>query len=443
MKKTMTKQISIIMPAYNRGGIISRAIDSVLNQSISSFELLIVDDASDDGTQQVIKAYHDKRIRYLRNSHRQGASFSRNRGMEKAAGEYIAFLDTDNEWKPDYLKNRIYQIEALDSDIAFGRVEKWNEGVVSNWPETKITAGILEYDFLIRAMCIYNPMDTNSVVMKRKCFEEMGGFDVSFVRLQDWEYFFRLVQNGKYKVSFDDAVSVILYIQPDSIANNGKFWEMRLKLLESQMDTIFELDAVNELIDSFEICPEEGGFSKQQLDTVFSMLLGRGRSTAVKELFWNQRLELREQKQIIQSKDCCIDNLEHYIENQRYGFKRDNKIFACYEKWMINEFAGRGIIQALEERNAANIVIYGMGYLGRTLTGILKESQVRILGIIDRNPETNVTNLKCISDLAEIGTLGDMDIIIVTAINDFAEIYSELKEYTDIPIVSLESLAAS
>lgn len=435
----MDKVISVIMPSYNRGRIISRAIDSVLNQSFRSFELLIVDDASDDGTKQMIEKYHDKRIRYLKNRRRHGAAFSRNRGMEESTGEYIAFLDTDNEWKPDYLTNRIHQMETLGTDIAFGRVEKWNE-CVSYWPEEEIEEGIIDHDCLIRMLCIYNPMDTNSVVIKRKCFEEMGGFDTSFVRLQDWEYFFKLVQSRKYKVSYDGRINVILYIQPDSIANNGKFWEMRLKLLKKQIDLILDLDVENELIESFEISPEEGGLSYYHFDKVFSLILKTGGNTKIQNLLWNQLSKLKSQKEIMQGQNCLIENQKQCIESQGYGFKRDNKILACYERWMRSESSGKGVVQILRKRNVTNIVIYGMGYLGRSLVEVLKDSYVQIIGIIDKNPKTRVSNVKCISDLDEIGSFDQMDMIIVTAINDFTEICSELNEHVDIPVISLEDL---
>lgn len=95
--------ISIIMPAYNREDTIMAAITSVLAQTYSHFELVIVDDGSTDGTVQVVESFADDRIRLIKGPGRSGVSEARNIGLRAAKGELIAYLDSDNTWQPEYL----------------------------------------------------------------------------------------------------------------------------------------------------------------------------------------------------------------------------------------------------------------------------------------------------------------------------------------------------
>lgn len=99
-----TKLISIIIPTYNRAPILTRAVNSVLRQTYENWELIIVDDCSTDNTEEVIKKeFDDKRINYYKLDVNKGNAGARNKGVEKATGEYIAFLDSDDEYFPDYL----------------------------------------------------------------------------------------------------------------------------------------------------------------------------------------------------------------------------------------------------------------------------------------------------------------------------------------------------
>jgi glycosyltransferase involved in cell wall biosynthesis len=106
--------VSIIMPVYNLGQYISEAIESVLHQTYSDFELIVVDDGSTDNTSKVLRGFTDPRInvKHIANS---GVSIARNRGLDMASGEYIAFLDADDRWLPDKLEKQISLIEADSS----------------------------------------------------------------------------------------------------------------------------------------------------------------------------------------------------------------------------------------------------------------------------------------------------------------------------------------
>lgn len=102
----MNDLVSIIMPSYNTAQYIAETIQSVINQTYQNWELIIVDDCSTDNTDIVIGEIKDPRIRYIKNEKNSGAAVSRNRALREANGRWVAFLDSDDLWKPEKLENR-------------------------------------------------------------------------------------------------------------------------------------------------------------------------------------------------------------------------------------------------------------------------------------------------------------------------------------------------
>lgn len=103
----MIDLVSIIMPSYNTGKYIAESIQSVMVQTYSDWELIIVDDCSTDETDVIVAEFTDPRIRYLKNEKNSGAAVSRNRALKEAKGRWIAFLDSDDLWEPDKLEKQI------------------------------------------------------------------------------------------------------------------------------------------------------------------------------------------------------------------------------------------------------------------------------------------------------------------------------------------------
>lgn len=100
--------VSIIMPSYNTAGFIEETIESVLNQTYTDWELIIVDDCSSDNTDEIIKKYlSDERIKYFKNEKNSGAAVSRNKALSEAKGKWIAFLDSDDLWSKDKLEKQV------------------------------------------------------------------------------------------------------------------------------------------------------------------------------------------------------------------------------------------------------------------------------------------------------------------------------------------------
>ena len=112
-------RVSVIMPNYNGAEFIGDAIDSVLSQTYENFELIVVDDHSDDGSAEIVLSYGDDRIRLLRNEDNRGAAQTRNKGIEAATGRWIAFLDSDDLWDKNKLASHLKFMVSSNSVFSF------------------------------------------------------------------------------------------------------------------------------------------------------------------------------------------------------------------------------------------------------------------------------------------------------------------------------------
>src|ERR1700737_4457090 len=110
-------KVSVIIPTYNRAELLRSAIISVLTQIFQDFEVIVVDDASRDNTQNVVHSFNDRRIRYIRNGMNKGDAVARNVGITNSSCEYIAFLDDDDEWLPEKLEKQINLLENSSPNV--------------------------------------------------------------------------------------------------------------------------------------------------------------------------------------------------------------------------------------------------------------------------------------------------------------------------------------
>lgn len=173
--------VSIIMPVYNRVNIIPTAIKSVLEQSYTNFELLIIDDGSTDDTIKQIKFFDDERIKLLQNEEQKGVSYSRNKGLANANGKYIMYLDSDNDWDERYVEAMVGAFTLLsDADALYSGqlIYSGNRNNLESIRFGSFNKGLLQNK---------NYVDLNAYAHTRKLYEEYGGFDESLKRYVDWD----------------------------------------------------------------------------------------------------------------------------------------------------------------------------------------------------------------------------------------------------------------
>ena len=184
--------VSVIIPVFNGEHTIKRALDSVFNQTFSDFEIIVVDDASTDRTVELVAQYGSDRLTVIRSAENRGAGAARNRGIEAARGRWIAFLDSDDAWKPEKLARQIELLKQSDQSAtacATGyQIEKKGRSLVIN---LNLTPERFRQDILFG--CTISPGST--LLLERYVFDEIGGFDESFRRLEDWDWLLRFSEH--------------------------------------------------------------------------------------------------------------------------------------------------------------------------------------------------------------------------------------------------------
>lgn len=197
----MKTDVSVIIPAYNRAGSISQAIDSVLGQSVAVNEILVVDDASDDDLAGALTTY-GTRIRLLRHTANRGAAAARNTGVQAATSRYVAFLDSDDRWTPEKLERQLEFMEERDLDAActnFLTVADEGAGADRPRPAYRPYPELLELADMSWG-CFISPGAT--LVCRRELLVEVGGFDTALSRYEDWDLFLRLCQRPDFRLGF-------------------------------------------------------------------------------------------------------------------------------------------------------------------------------------------------------------------------------------------------
>ncbi len=181
-------KVSVIIPTYNRLSMVKEAIDSVLKQDFEDFELIVVDDASTDGTVEEIKRYGG-RVRLLQHFENRGVSAARNKGILHARGKYIAFLDSDDLWVKGKLK---IQVAFLDENPQYPLCytdEIWirrGRRVNPKIKHTKYSGWIFEKCL---PLCTISP---SSGVMRKTLFSKVGLFDEALPVCEDYDFWLRV-----------------------------------------------------------------------------------------------------------------------------------------------------------------------------------------------------------------------------------------------------------
>jgi glycosyltransferase involved in cell wall biosynthesis len=180
---------SIIIPTYNRSNEIVKAIDSVLNQDFKDFEIIVIDDFSTDGTEELIRGLEIPNLVYIKNQRTKGASGARNSGCAIAKGEWLAFLDSDDCWEKNKLSVLYETIKSDYYEIYYSAY--YNDDRVS------IIHGFcgnhlqeLYFKNVVRGFSLF--------VLKKDLFWSVGGLDESFKSKQDLDLYIRLAKNYEF-----------------------------------------------------------------------------------------------------------------------------------------------------------------------------------------------------------------------------------------------------
>ncbi len=215
--------ISVVIPLYNKEKQIAYTLQSVFEQTFQDFEIVVVDDGSTDNSVEEVEKFDDSRIRLIHQTN-AGVSAARNRGIEEARGELIAFLDADDEWMPEYLATQygLYQKYPECSVYACNYEFRDSEGKVTPTIIRKLPFegedGVLSNYFEV-ASCSHPPLWTSAVVIKKSAIQAIGGFPIGIKSGEDLLTWARLAVSGTIAYS---RKSLAMFIRDEGLFNKDQ-----------------------------------------------------------------------------------------------------------------------------------------------------------------------------------------------------------------------------
>jgi glycosyltransferase involved in cell wall biosynthesis len=208
-------KISVIIPAYNSEKTIKTTIDSVLNQTFTNFELIVINDGSTDSTLDIVSQIQESRIKVL-SFENAGGNVSRNRGLHQAVGEFVSFLDADDIWTPEKLASQVKALQAnIDAKVAYSWTDYIDENGKFLVSGNHITVNGDVYERLLVSNFLENG---SNPLIDKESLVELGGFDESLKAAQDWDMWLRLA--AKYSFICVPAVQILYRVSASSLSSN-------------------------------------------------------------------------------------------------------------------------------------------------------------------------------------------------------------------------------
>lgn len=222
--------VSVVMPAYNAERYITAAIESVQHQTISDFELIIVDDCSDDHTCMIAEelAKNDSRIRFLRNSENIGVARTRNRAFSLCRGSYVALLDSDDLWYPDKLEKQIQTAERTGADIvycSYAIIDADNKQICADFMVPEKTD--------LEAMLAKSVISCSTALLTWTTAQEYL-FPVDYYH-EDYVYWLQLLQSGKRAVGVPDVLAAYRVSEHSRASNKFQSAKRRWQIYRSYL----------------------------------------------------------------------------------------------------------------------------------------------------------------------------------------------------------------
>lgn len=228
MKQPDLPLVSVVIPTFNRASRVGRAIRSVLAQSFHGWELWVVDDASVDDTASVVASFDDARIQYICHRCNRGQSAAQNTGIARARGDWISFLDSDDEWEGEKLSCEAERIRSLGDSVGLlycGKRIREEEGRLLRLrmptTEGRVYQSLLAWDFI--GSC-------SRVTVRREALLEAGGYDENLVNSQDWDLWLRIAK--RYEVAAVRRCLVTRYLGADQVTGSLRsIWRGKEQIL--------------------------------------------------------------------------------------------------------------------------------------------------------------------------------------------------------------------
>lgn len=382
--------VTVVIPVYNREGTIARAVNSVLQQTYKNIEIIVVDDCSTDDTVITVKKINDPRIKIICLPYNCGANFARNRGIEKAKGEFIAFQDSDDEWRKDKLDKQIRYMMDENLDALFCPY------ILCDGEQRRT----IPYNFqnidlytiqLKEKLRKGNVVGTPTLVVKGDVFSQIGMFDEEITRLQDYEFVIRLVK--KYRLGYLAEPLVIAYRMEKSISNNeNAFLEAYKRLAEKHSDFI-NLESVIDSIFNHTTIFENGKINWERFDGLI---------------------------EIIREKASCETHKDFYEVIIEYIYRRYFSVKRMIEDWYVF---------LTESIRTKEFAIYGAGNYGKKAYDHIKKYNriPKCFLVTEQKEQLEIEGVPVVELSADTDT--DMPVIIAVSWEKQCELIKNLQNF--------------
>lgn len=230
--------VSVIITTHNRVNLLSRAIESVFAQTYNNYELIVVSDGSIDGTDDFMSRFEDNpQVSYITYYPGKGGNYARNSGIRVAKGEYVAFLDDDDEWLPNKLEK---QVATIEKDNSIGLVYT---GVNAIYVEDRVTyktspssSGDLSKNILLKNLI----GSTTTVLVRKQVLEKSGVFDEELFALQDYDLWIRVCQHAQVAVISEALVNYYNYRNTTQVSSSTEKYEKAFEHIEHKYNLIID-----------------------------------------------------------------------------------------------------------------------------------------------------------------------------------------------------------
>lgn len=415
--------VSIISSVYNCEKYVEEMINSILEQSLQDWEMILIDDASTDNTWNIISAYTDKRIIKIKNKANVGLTCNLNKALSLAKGKYIVRIDGDDIAESERLKIQVHFMENNPDVVVSG----------CNMQYFGMKHGVTRMqhsDSRLRVNLLFNSVICHPTFIVRK--ETLDNNEISYNEkleyAQDYHLLYLLMQYGKMANISECLVKYRVHNEQITVAKSKQQQECAnytrtrlLKLLDIELD---EKEA--ECWYRYCLCSPSASnaIEREMLLHIQSEILKKNQERKV----FNENIlkEMLEEKNQLFFMDA--------VEKEKKLKEKHLQLFLMMNQWVKIKQKGKNIADYLKRNQYKKIAVYGMGYVGETLLMELEETDIDVAYAIDRNKDGMVSNIKVVCPTDELGVV---DAVVVTTVFYFNEIADYLKEKTDCPIISL------
>lgn len=364
-------KISVIMPVFNKENYLYEAIDSILNQTITDFELIIINDASKDSSEQVIKQFNDPRIKYFKNTTNKGVSYSTNIGIELAKGEYIAKADSDDIYHPNRLEKQLTVLEShSDINICCSDIEIINKD--GSFKERWYYQSNSE---VIKAQLLFNSSIANATIMFRSdIFKDSSiRYDENLKSAEDYDFYLKL--NNKFTL-YHISESLMKY-RKLSTGLTGNFEQIKADaniVRKRALEKIGINPTAKEFVIHLALCEKEFNKANLQLNEIVDWL-EKIRNANLKNYFYSpnalEEILLKKLNKIV----------EHFTRN-------DPSLWGVYWQSLLVKKSDYPEYQMQINSNKLSknkIAIFGASRAGYYLYNLLNEAGLTIECFIDND----------------------------------------------------------